>query len=194
LYRLGRPHEARGLAHAVAKSETATEARRRKAQMLFRNPRCASEPCPEDLSFVTTDGRQHTLEDFEGKVVLLSFWATWCGPCVAAMPDLKRIHARHQKDPFVMVGVNMDHEPDLMERFIVEKKIPWAQTLDEGQRLRTQFGIKGIPAEIVIDHEGVLVGRSAGWSSGMGGALNDRIESALDRAKRAQPAAQAKIE
>src|SRR3989442_943854 len=77
-----------GLQELVAKPGV-TDAPAERARQLLKNPRCATEACLPRLSFVSADGHYTTGDELRGKVVLLSFWATWCGPCVAAMPDLK---------------------------------------------------------------------------------------------------------
>ena len=102
-----------------------------RAQQLLQSPRCAMEDCLPPLSFVTPDGRHCTSEELRGKVVLLSFWATWCEPCIDAVPELRRLYTQYEKEPFVMVGVNLDHDRATATKFVEANGMGWPQVTDE---------------------------------------------------------------
>jgi hypothetical protein len=136
------------------------------------------------LSFVTADGQHRTSEDLNGKAVVLSFWASWCKPCLEALPELRRLHAKYQAEPFAMIGVNLDNDEGAAKSFIQEHQMAWPQAIEGGAgTLGIAAGAQGIPLELVFDHEGVLVGRSRGWSPEASRNLSVMVSDAVSRAK-----------
>jgi thiol-disulfide isomerase/thioredoxin len=115
-----------------------------------------------DIKGVTADGAPFDLKQHRGKIVLVDFWATWCGPCVAGLPALKEAHQRYQKRGFEIVGVNLD-EPKALAEFLAENKLPWVNLVGvpgaEGieHPLAEQHGIEKIPTTFLIDREGKLL-------------------------------------
>jgi len=185
LLRLDRAGEAREILNKLLQESDVTDAGGDRARQLLSSPRCASEPCLPALSYVTSDGRHQTGEALRRKVVLLSFWATWCEPCVAALPDLKRLFSVNEKGPFVMLGVNMHDDRAAMDRFIEKHGIRWPQISGEAsERLIETMAVRAIPTEVLFDHEGVLVVGTRGWRSGSGTALFQEVASAVHKAKK----------
>lgn len=106
-------------------------------------------------------GKTVSLSDFKGKVVLLDFWATWCGPCVAEMPNVQRVYSRYHDDGFEVVGVSFDQTKEALTRFVEEKQVPWPQIFfdEDGSRgwnnpLGRKYGIRSIPSTYLVDREG----------------------------------------
>ncbi len=100
------------------------------------------------------------LSDFEGKYVILEFWATWCVPCIQKLPELKKLNASIEGDPrFVLLGISFDSKgmKGQLEKFLAEKKMDWPQGL-AGNLLESTFikgyGVSGIPALLLIDPDG----------------------------------------
>jgi thiol-disulfide isomerase/thioredoxin len=186
MYRLGRGDEARATLSALAEKPSIRDDTAARVRQLQRSPRCATEPCLPDMAFITSDGRRLTQDDLRGKVVLLSFWATWCGPCVAATPDLKRLHAKFEKEPFAMIGVNLDRDRETMQSFATANDMRWPQITENTDRISEAVGRRGgIPAEILFDHEGVFITQSVGWDERRSTTLASVINRALGKAKAA---------
>jgi thiol-disulfide isomerase/thioredoxin len=121
------------------------------------------DPMP-NLEFFTADGTQMRLSELRGRRVLLDFWATWCGPCVAALPKVRELYDEHAANSeLVVLGMNMDVDQDEARQFIADRDLPWTQAL-LGDWTDTpilgQLGISSVPAYFLIDEQGVLVERS----------------------------------
>lgn len=136
------------------------------AKKLVANPRRARENYAPDFSFTSLSGEKVSLEDLRGKVVLLDFWATWCGPCVDSVPDLRNLHKKYAKDPsFVLIGVSADRDDQVWREFTADNKMVWTQYRDKDRRILRVFDIRAFPTYVIIDHEGIVRYRSGmSWS------------------------------
>ena len=124
-----------------------------------RNP----DPAPE-LKITTLDGKPLTLASLHGKVIFLNFWATWCGPCRAEIPDLIALQDRY-KDRLQIIGLNVDDEEADIKQYADEMHInyPVAMTSND---IRIQYGgIPALPTSFVLDTEGRVVQKHVGlWN------------------------------
>ncbi|MYA71777.1 redoxin domain-containing protein [Candidatus Poribacteria bacterium] len=115
---------------------------------------------PDFSSAVDLDGTPISLADYRGKVVLLDFWAVWCGPCLGEIPRIKAVYEKYHDKGFDVIGVSLDEDAAVLREFIKEKEIPWRQIFD-GQKgaghLVQQYGVRGIPAPFLIDREGKVI-------------------------------------
>lgn len=146
------------------------------ARLLIDKPHCASEPCIPELSLITTDGRQLTNRDFEGKVVLFDFWATWCAPCVAALPDIKQLSQVPEDSPFMLVGISVDHDVDTLAGVMANEGLDWPQYWDEEAKLTKEaFGIRRFPTYVLVDHRGVARYRTSRIDAGFKSKLWELI-------------------
>ena len=119
---------------------------------------------PVELKFTAVDGKEVDLEKLRGKVVLIDFWATWCGPCVAEVPNVVASYNKLKDKGFEIVGISLDKKKDTMLEFIKANNMPWPQFCDEkgwSNEISTRFGISSIPAMWLIDKKGMLVSTNA---------------------------------
>ncbi|HEX3627569.1 MAG TPA: TlpA disulfide reductase family protein [Verrucomicrobiae bacterium] len=131
---------------------------------------------PVDIQFTAIDGRQVDLSQMKGKVVLVDFWATWCMPCVMAMPDVKETYDKFHSKGFEVVGISLDDDKTALTRFILEHDIPWPQYFDGlhwQNKFAVKFGIQAIPAMWLIDKNGNLQTQDAHAD------LQERVEKLL---------------
>ncbi|HYE17243.1 MAG TPA: TlpA disulfide reductase family protein [Tepidisphaeraceae bacterium] len=119
---------------------------------------------PVELAGTTTDGKPFSTKDWKGKVILVDFWATWCGPCIAELPKVKKAYIEHHAKGLEILGVSCDSDPADLKAFLDKNKdMPWPQLFDatenpkiEWHPLARQWGINGIPTMFLIDRNGVL--------------------------------------
>jgi peroxiredoxin len=111
------------------------------------------------LKFTAIDGRKIDLKALRGKVVLISFWATDCTPCVGELPELKALYEKLKPQGFEIVGVSLDVNKESLLRMIKEKNIPWPNHFD-GKSFESpfaaEFGVYGIPDNWLLDRDGVV--------------------------------------
>jgi thiol-disulfide isomerase/thioredoxin len=113
-----------------------------------------------NFEFTPVGGKKATsLKDLRGKVVVLDFWATWCGPCKKEIPGLKKLYANHAKEGLEILGISLD-DPDKLKEvvaFVKDNEMPWPQvTGKQAAEFADKWGIDAIPAMFVIDRKGKL--------------------------------------
>lgn len=158
-----------------SKSRTAEDAKK-----LVANPRRARENYAPDFSFTSLGGEHISLEDLRGKVILIDFWGTWCGPCVQSVPDLRNLHKKYSKDPsFVLIGISSDRDDQVWREFTAENKMLWPQYRDKDRRILRAFDIRSFPTYVIIDHEGIVRHRSVGMSWSRAASLDNEIRKQI---------------
>lgn len=156
-----------------------------RARLLLDRPGCLGRSCLPDLSLKLIDGTTLELAQLRGKVILVDFWATWCSPCVEALPKIQRIAAEMNELPFTILGISADRDRETVATFVEAQKMEWLHYWDERQELaRRQFGIMTYPTYVVVDTEGYVEYSAVGWSPEIEQALRDAVERAIEAPKR----------
>jgi peroxiredoxin len=134
------------------------EAARRLAEQSKPSLEGPSQSRAPDFALQGLDGETVSLASLRGKVVLLNFWATWCPPCKAEMPDLDALHREYgAAHDFVVVGVNVEEKPETVKPFVEKNGLSFPIVLDRDSRVTTQlFGVRPLPTTLIIDREGYI--------------------------------------
>ncbi|QDU70398.1 TlpA family protein disulfide reductase [Mucisphaera calidilacus] len=114
----------------------------------------------------SVDGDVVRLSDLKGRVVVLDFWATWCPPCVVAMPELQKLHERYEAQGVTIVGVNLREDRATVKRFVEQKGLGFTFVLDAEGRVGRSYRVSGIPQTVFIDREGVVQSVHVGFGRG----------------------------
>jgi len=120
------------------------------------------------------------LSDQKGKVVILDFWATWCGPCVRALPELLKATSSFNKKNVALLAVNQGESTKVISKFLKKKQLKALSVImDETRKIGGDYKVKGIPKTVIIDQKGVVRHVHVGFSSGMGERLKGEINKLL---------------
>jgi thiol-disulfide isomerase/thioredoxin/TolA-binding protein len=114
---------------------------------------------PLDFNVTGIDGKKLSPAAYKGKVLLIDFWATWCGPCVAEMPNVKQVYAKYHPQGFEIVGISLDKSRDRLDQYIKTNEISWPQYYDGkwwNNDIAVRYGIKSIPSTILVDRAGKI--------------------------------------
>lgn len=133
-----------------------------------------------DFTLQTLDGGLVQLSSFKGKVVLLDFWAEWCGPCKIAAPTVISLYKNYKDKGLIVFGVNLDDKKDIEKvmSYVKNEKIPYPILL-EGFPVASKYGVTGIPKFVLIDKEGKIAFEIVGAVNNLENILKINIESLL---------------
>jgi thiol-disulfide isomerase/thioredoxin len=122
-------------------------------------------------------GNPLSVSKYEDKVVLVEFWATWCSPCVAELPNIIKAYNKHHSNGFEVIGVSLDQDEQKLKSFLKVKEIPWPQYFDGKEwqnKLAAKYGIDSVPATFLLDRQGKIIAQDL-----QGEALEEALTKAL---------------
>ena len=140
---------------------------------------------PVELSGKLLDGSDFDIGQYKGKVVVIDFWATWCGPCVAELPNVIENYKKFHDQGLEIIGVSLDQDAEAVTKFVEENEVPWKTLFSSDPEsngwkhpMAVKFGIRAIPTMILVGKDGKIV------------ALNvrgERLGPAIQAALKAMP-------
>lgn len=168
----------------LLKSQHGHSLESQRAQRYIDRPELARARMAPAFAVKTLDGKRVSLDDLAGKVVLIDFWATWCGPCREALPHVQRIAKEFEGKPFVVLSVSLDSDEGRWTDFVASHEMTWLQTRDgrfDGPVAR-MFHVDSIPHTFTIDSDGVLQDENVG-----DGNIDGRLKKLVARAQQQTP-------
>ncbi len=140
---------------------------------------CGSQPeegCPAPgFNLSDLDGHRISLEQFRGKIVMLDFWATWCGPCRLTMPVLENLAKEYPQD-LTLLAINVAEPPELVRNYVKQQNISSTVLLDEEGKVGEVYGSDSIPMQVLIDKTGIVRKINVGYSPRLANLLRGAIE------------------
>lgn len=126
------------------------------ADSMHPKAKLAGEPAPQ-ISWLGADGKKMTLSSYRGRPVLVDMWATWCGPCIASMPNLSKIFEETRSTPLQILTFDEDSSAQQATNFLARHSYAWTNVHDEGGAIQKAFKGEGIPLVALIDANGKVV-------------------------------------
>lgn len=157
-----------------------------RAQHFATNPALSLAKMAPAFSVTALDGSRFNLDEMGGRVVLIDFWATWCGPCKQELPHIKKIAQEFANEPLVIISVSWDSDEAQWKDFIAKNDMTWVQYRDADHSLSNIFGINAIPHYFTIDDDGVLTAEMLGKGSNVESKLKKLIAKAKADREKAQ--------
>ena len=119
-----------------------------------------------DFTLRTADGRNLRLQELRGQVVMVNFWATWCGPCKVEMPHLNKLYDKYQTSGFVLLGVNVDEDPRAAIGLATRMGLHFPVLLDAEKKVSRQYDLSTMPSTVLIDRDGKVRHVHRGYRDG----------------------------
>ncbi len=129
-----------------------------------------------------TQGTNVSLSDFKGKVVLVNFWGTWCGPCKAEMPSLNNLYKAFKDKGFAVLAISTDSSEKPVRSFVAERGISFPVLMDKDKTVYSdKYAVIGLPMSFLIDRNGIVVGRVVGEVEWDSPEMKNKIMGVLNR-------------
>jgi peroxiredoxin len=143
----------------------------------------AAAPAPNttapDFTLRGADGRNLRLQELHGQVVLVNFWATWCGPCREEMPRLQAVYDKYRASGFVLLGINIDDDPRAALGVAQKLKVSFPVLLDTDKKVSKLYDLSTMPSTVLIDRDGRVRYIHRGYRDGAEAEYDQAIRGLL---------------
>lgn len=136
----------------------------------------ASAPAP-DFALKNRAGAVVRLSELRGQVVMINFWATWCGPCRKEMPLLEQLHQRYEPLGFTLLGVNVEENAKDAEAFLAEVPVSFPVLFDPANEVSRLYDVSAMPSTVIVDRQGNVRHLHHGYQEGYENAYQDQIRA-----------------
>src|SRR5579871_4151868 len=148
------------------------------ASTAFAGSGDAAGPAPA-FTLTALAGGQETLSQFKGQVVLVNFWATWCGPCQQEMPLLDQMYKKYKPAGFTLIGINVDKEAPPVKELLARKPVSFPVLLDPANQVSKAYHVNEMPSTVIIDRKGQIRYVHRGYKPGDENEYQDRIRQLI---------------
>ena len=138
----------------------------------------ASGPAPS-FTLTTLGGQPSGLSAYKGQVVMVNFWATWCGPCQQEMPLLDQMYKKYKPAGFTLIGVNVDKEAPPVKQLLERKPVSFPVLLDPANQVSKAYHVDEMPSSVIIDRKGQIRYIHRGYKPGDENDYQDRIRQLI---------------
>ncbi len=135
-----------------------------------------SGPAP-DFTLKSKDGKNVRLSELQGQVVMINFWASWCGPCRQEMPHLEAIHKEYVDYGFTLLGINVDEKQALAEKLLAQIPVSFPILFDPSGSVSKLYNVDAMPTTILIDRDGNLRHLHRAYRPGFEDMYRDQIKA-----------------
>jgi peroxiredoxin len=132
-----------------------------------------------DFALKSAAGPNLRLSEHQGDVVMLNFWATWCGPCRQEMPELEKIYSRFRPAGFTLLGINVDGDPERARRMAEEVGVSFPVLFDNEKTVSRLYDIRAMPVTVLIDRDGLVRQVHHGYRPGVEASYLDEVRALL---------------
>ncbi len=143
------------------------------------NAKAATNAQAPDFTLRQLSGPNLRLAEQRGRVVMVNFWATWCGPCRVELPHLSRLHDKYRGSGFVLLGVNIDEDPTLARALVGKMGLTFPVLLDSEKKVVGAYDLNAMPATVLIDRDGRVRYLHRGYKEGVEAVYEQQVRALL---------------
>ena len=143
------------------------------------NAKAAPNAQAPDFTLRQLNGPNLRLGEQRGRVVMVNFWATWCGPCRVELPHLSRLHDKYRGSGFVLLGVNIDEDPAVARALVGKMGLTFPVLLDPEKKVVGAYDLNAMPATVLIDRDGRVRHLHRGYKEGVEAVYEQQVRALL---------------
>ena len=132
-----------------------------------------------DFTLRSNNGKNLKLSEHRGEVVMINFWATWCGPCRQEMPELERLYQKYRKAGFVLLGISVDDKPEAARTMAQQLKVTFPVLFDDRKQASRRYDVDAMPSTLLVDRNGIVRFVHRGYRGGVEKQYEEKLRELL---------------